>query len=184
MTWIQSFRQTKNNVPWSKVCGTTTYLLVRTTCTSPISDQYGQYIPVCRYAPPYRVSVYWYGLIHTILVYHTYHTSAPIGYWYGMYQIIQMYWHMIRWGVLIDRYVPPIPVPCRIDTYCPYRAVRRNLPWSTLWFSKLTQEIDLIRISISHCYSIFSQTYVGDSCPNTLHTRLLKKNVRVDDKSP
>lgn len=34
--------------------------------TNPIRDQYGLYILVCWYIPPYHVSIHWYDSIHTV----------------------------------------------------------------------------------------------------------------------
>lgn len=36
---------------------------------------------------------------------------------------VPKYQHMVRWGILTNWYVPPIPILCWTNTYCPYRMV-------------------------------------------------------------
>lgn len=54
-------------------------------------------------------------------------TDIPTDHRYGMYRTIPMYQHMVLCDVLINRYVPLIPILCRTDTYCPYRGVCHDM---------------------------------------------------------
>lgn len=49
--------------------------------------------------------------------------GIPIDCQYDMYQIVPMYWHMVRLGILIDWYVSLVLISYQIDMYHPYQAV-------------------------------------------------------------